>query len=125
MTGHIIENKLQLVATEALNADGHLHKAVTINGTIAATPRTAVGLLKTLVNSGNHAPACYQGVTKGIVGAAVTTPGWPLTITTSGFLIAAASGNVSIGRYIGTGAAASGDMVALMADFTNFGYNPG
>ena len=54
------------------------------------------------------------GVVKGWAGAAVTTVGYPVTVTTSGFLIAASSGGQCVGRAFA--AAASGDLFPVLMD---------
>lgn len=121
MSTHIKEEVLQLVAGEDLR--GTVGKVITLAGTIAASPRTAAGVHKGSVSSGQHTGAVYEGVTKGYFGGAVSTPGWPLTVAASGWLTAAGSGNSTIGRAIG--AVASGEVAMFMADFKNLGYNPG
>ena len=52
----------------------------------------------------------------------VTTAGYPLAGTSSGFLIAATSGQNVVGKYLGTAAAASGDIISVGVDFTTLGY---
>jgi hypothetical protein len=121
MTTHIKEESIQVVATE--NLQGSALKAITLNGTIAASPRTAAGVSKSSVTSGQHASAVYQGLTKAYFGGAVSTIGWPVTVTTSGFLIAAGSGNSTIGRALAV--VASGEIGAVAVDFHNLGFNPG
>jgi len=103
-----------LAAEDLLNAVG---KAVTINGTIAPTIANAIGVLRGKGSTGQHLPAVFEGVTKVVVGAAVTTPGYPIKITTSGFFIAAASGDGHVGRLLNTAAVASGDLVPAMVNF--------
>jgi hypothetical protein len=122
MTTHIKEETLQVVAAE--NLQGSVFKVLSINGTIAQTVREAIGISKTSTSSGQHATAIYQGLTKAYFGGAVATPGWPLTITTSGFVIAAGSGNSTCGR-LGATAVLSGQIGFALFDFNNLGYNPG
>lgn len=122
-----IESEFQIwnvSATEDLSGNV-LHKAVTISGTIAATPALAIGVLRSKGVVGQQVAAVYKGITKVIVGAAVTTPGYPITITTSGFFIAATAaasggtlGTGHIGRLLNTAAVASGDLVPALVDFT-------
>jgi len=62
------------------------------------------------------------GVAKALCGAAITTPGYPLTTAASGYVVPAVSGSHVIGRYVQAGrrpgaAAASGDMVTMFANF--------
>lgn len=93
---------------------GVIHKAVYLNGTIAAGPTYVGGLLKSKGKSGEGVRIAYQGVAKGWAGAAVNTIGAPVTITASGFLTAATSGQGIIGRAFAT--ANSGDLFPIMLD---------
>ncbi len=120
MTTHIREESYQVVATEDLLAAALKYKAITLNGTIAADTRLAAGLLRTSVQSGGHATAVYAGLTKVWAAGAVGTPGFPLTITTSGFAAVCVSGGYSVGRFLAT--CASGDLVPAAVDFTNLAY---
>lgn len=120
MTTHINECAYQVVATEDLTPAKY--KAITLNGTIAQAadrPARAIGICRFVVTSGGHTGAIYHGVTKAYVGAAVTTPGWPLMVANSGWLVLATSGSPSCARFLGTTAAASGDLAPVMVDFTN------
>lgn len=92
-----------------------LFKGITFGGTIAATPLQAAGIIRSTAKIGVGVGVVYDGITKVKVGAAVTTPGYPLTLTTSGFVIAATSGSPSIGRAMA--AAASGDLLKVLVDF--------
>lgn len=92
-----------------------LWKAATFGGTIAASPNLAAGVIRSNAAIGQGLSVVYDGITKLKVGGAVSTPGFPLTITTSGFFIAAASGGATIGRAMTT--AASGDIIKAMVDF--------
>ena len=121
MATHIKEEKYQVVAGADLTADSAMHHAISlISGTITATARESIGVLKSLGASGNHIAVCYQGITKLAVGAAVGSAGAPLTVTTSGWFSAATSGQYTIGRALA--AAASGDLVSAMVDFKNLAY---
>lgn len=119
MTTHITECALQVVATEDLS--GAKYKCITFNGTISqAADRTArnAGICRFVVTSGGHTGAIYHGVTKAYIGGgAVSTPGWPLMVANSGFLIAATSGQVSCARLAQNAAAASGDLAMVFATF--------
>lgn len=84
----------------------------------------ALGVLQSRPNSGQPGAAAETGDVKCIAGAAITTPGYPLTTAASGFVIAANSGSSVIGRYAPThpnsglgGACASGDMITMIANF--------
>ena len=114
MTTHIREETLQVVATEDLSAAAMRYKAVTYAGTIAADNKRPAGIMKYGANSGSAATIIVEGITKADVTGTVTTIGWPLKATTSGWLTAAASGDQVIGRALT--AAASGDRVALTLD---------
>lgn len=104
-----------VLAAEAMLAD-KLHKAVAINGTISAGPAMAIGILRGTGPTGAQVPAVFEGITKVVVGAAVSTVGFPLKIAaTSGFLVPCASGDLQFGRALAT--AASGDLVSAMVDF--------
>jgi hypothetical protein len=92
-----------------------LWKAATFAGLIAASPNLAVGVIRSTAAIGQGLSCVYDGITKVKVGGAVNTPGFPLTITTSGFFAAAASGGAIVGRAFTT--AASGDLVKAMVDF--------
>lgn len=93
-----------------------LWKAITYGGTIAALPGPAAGIIRSTAQKvGQGVTAVYQGISKVKAGAAITSLGAPLTITTSGFVIAAASGGAHIGRAMET--CASGDLVKAYLDF--------
>lgn len=103
------------VAAAAEITNDMLFKGITFGGTIAASPLQAVGIIRSTAKAGVGVGAVYEGITKVKVGAAVSTLGYPLTLTTSGFVIAATSGSPSIGRAMAT--AASGDLLKAMVDF--------
>ena len=104
-----------VTATEDLTAATALYKACGINGTIVASTALALGVLRSKNVSGGQVSVVYAGITKVVAGAAVSTLGFPLTVTTSGFFIAATSGAGHVGRALST--AASGDLIAAMVDF--------
>jgi hypothetical protein len=115
MTTHIRENLLGVRATQDLT--GFKYRAVTYGGAVAATAAAAAGLLKYGCNSGYDASVVTDGITKAQIGAAVSTLGFPITITTSGFVIAASSGGLTIGRALSVGN--SGDLIEVSVDFTD------
>jgi hypothetical protein len=118
MTTHIKEELFQVPALADLTADSVMHHAIgLISGTITPTALAAIGVLKSKALSGNNVAVCYQGITKLAVGAAVSTAGYPITVTTSGWFVAATSGQFAVGRSLAT--ASSGDVLAAMVDFTN------
>jgi hypothetical protein len=119
MTTHITEDLYGVVATVDLSAPALRYKIINLNGTLAAGPNLAAGILKYGANSGGTASAITFGITKAFAGAAVGTVGYPLTVTTSGYLIAASSGGVTIGRALAT--CASGDIVSATVDFRMLG----
>lgn len=115
-----------VTAAEDLSGAGALYKIVSIAGTIAAGPSLAVGVLRSKNISGGQVSAVFKGITKVVLGAAVTTPGYPfVTAATSGFAIAASSGGVHHGRLLNTGAVASGDLVTALVDFSTKPAWPG
>ena len=120
MTTHIRESAYQVRATEDLS--GARYKAITLGGTIAqaANYKQIAGICKTSPGSGYNSQAIYEGITKALVGAAVSTLGWPLKVANSGWLTPCASGDVSFGRFANT--ANSGDLVEVFIDATNPGF---
>lgn len=122
MTGELYKNSIAVVAAEDLTAAKH--KAVLIAGTIAqaASYKMAAGIAKSVPGSGYNSEVVIDGVTKVYVGAVVTTPGWPLKVANSGYLTPAASGDMYAGRYLGTAACASGDLVEAAVDFKTLSF---
>lgn len=116
MTTHIREENLQVTATEDLSATSARYKAVTFAGTIAPDNKRVAGIMRFGATSGGLVTAIVEGLTKADIGGAITTPGWPVKATTSGWLVAAASGDQVLGRYIGQIAVASGDRVPISLD---------
>lgn len=102
----------QVVAGADLTGNGTLHKALTVGGTIAADITQVGGILKSKGNTGELVRVAYQGIVKAYAGAAVNTLGNPITVTTSGFLIAGTSTLPFLGRALAT--AASGDLFPVM-----------
>lgn len=111
---------MPVVAAADLDTPASRFKAVTVGGTIAATPNSAAGILRHGGKTGETLSVIYEGITKVLAGAAVTSAGVPLTVTTSGFIISAVSGGISIGRSLGF--CASGDLVQAMVDFKSLGF---
>lgn len=121
MTTELKYNALQITAGADLDTPASRFKGVTIGGTIAASANyQAIGILRHGGKTGETLSVVYEGITKVVAGAAVTSGGTPIKITTSGFIIAAASGDVSIGRALTP--CASGDLVQAMVDFTNLPF---
>lgn len=120
MTTDLEFKQLQVVAGQDLTVESCKFHAVTVGGTIAANAYQAAGVLRHGNVSGNHASVAYEGITKLFAGAAINTVGFPITVTASGWFIAASSGGLSIGRALST--AASGDLVQAMVDFKNLGF---
>lgn len=121
MTTELQHKLLQVTAGQDLDTAGFRFKAITVGGTIAASANyQALGILRHGGKSGETVSAVIEGITKVYAGAAITSGGLPLKITTSGFIIAAASGDVSIGRALTP--CASGDLVQAMVDFTNLPF---
>lgn len=118
MATHEREEALVVVATEDLS--NAKYKCVTFNGTIAqaADKARVAGISRFVATSGNHANAVYDGITKAVIGGAVTTAGWPLKVANSGFLVACASGDMAVARLRYVGSVASGDIVSVLAGFT-------
>lgn len=110
---------LNILAGEDMTVAGKLHKAVTMNGTIAANARDVVGFAKSKAPIGTGLRIADTGVVKVFAGAAVSTVGFPVTVTTSGFVIASPVGSASIGKSFTT--ANSGDLFPILADCANIG----
>lgn len=116
-------SEMPVVAGADLDTPASRFKAVTIGGTIAASVTyTAAGILRNGGKTGETLGVIYEGITKVLAGAAIASGGMQLKITTSGFIIAAVSGDLSIGRSLGF--CSSGDFVQAFVDFKNIGYKP-
>jgi hypothetical protein len=118
-----VENKfesLQITAGADFSST-HQHKAVTVGGTVAAAGVTAIGLLKSKPESGEHAQVGYFGLMKAYAGGAINS-GTALDVANSGFIVAhtavGSGGNVSCGRAIDQ--VASGDLFYGLFNFANF-----
>lgn len=110
---------LNIVASEDFTVAGKLHKAVALNGTIANNARDVCGFVKSKTPSGAGLRVGDGGVIKVFAGAAVSTVGYPVTVTTSGFVIAAPVGSATIGKAFAV--ANSGDLFPIQADCANVG----
>jgi hypothetical protein len=120
------EQKCELMtvtAAQDLTVADALYHAVTLAGTIAASTSRVAGVLRFKASSGQQASVIYQGIAKVMAGAAVTTLGYPLTVTASGWFVAASSGGAMVGRALT--AAASGDLLSAHVDFQNVPAWPG
>lgn len=115
MTITLKNDVLSVAAADDFTPAAMRYKAVTFGGTIAAAYTRAAGILVSSVKSGETASVAYHGITKAYAAAAVSTIGFPLKITTSGFLTVAASGDPTIGRALTT--AASGDLIPVAINF--------
>lgn len=114
---------MPVVAGADLDTPASRFKAVTVGGTIAASVTfSSAGILRHGGKTGETLSVIYEGITKVLAGAAITSAGLQLKITTSGYLIAAVSGDLAIGRSLGF--CASGDLVQAFVDFKNIGYKP-
>lgn len=120
MTTDIKYSAIQIAAGADLDTPASRFKAVSIAGTIAATPNVAAGVLRHGGKTGETLSVIYEGVTKVLAGAAITSGGLPITVTTSGFFISAVSGGISIGRALSF--CASGDLVQAFVDFKNLSF---
>lgn len=123
MTTDLKYSALPIVAGADLDTPASRFKAVTIGGTIAASvDYAAAGILRHGGKTGETLSVIYEGITKVLAGAAITSGGLQLKITTSGFIIAAVSGDLSIGRSLSF--CSSGELVQAFVDFKNIGYKP-
>lgn len=107
---------LTLTAGADLTANAAMYKALAVGGTIAANNSTAFGLLQSKAKTGEGVTVGYMGEMKAVAGAAISQ-GARLMITTSGFVIAATSGTIAIGK--GLEAANSGDLFRGIYNFVN------
>lgn len=85
---------------------GFIHKAVSnVDGTIAnatkpTTAKSAIGLVQYGGLSGEHVTIGHAGIMKFTAGAAINSADVMLTVTTSGYLTIATSGDFYIGRFL-------------------------
>jgi hypothetical protein len=110
---------IPIAAGADLTAETSQFKAVTFAGVIASTSIAAAGILRYGGKSGESVTIDIDGVFKAKFGAAVSTAGYPLKITTSGYVVAAASGDDIVGRAIAI--VASGDIAQAMFNFMGAG----
>lgn len=121
MTTHNEQCVFTVQAAEDLSAQSARFKAITLAGTLmpanpaAGTSQRVAGVNITSARSGENATYVYQGITKAVAGAAISTLGYPIMVGSSGFMFAAASGSIHVGRAIET--AASGDLFQCFVDF--------
>jgi hypothetical protein len=123
MTTHGRQNAWSVVATEDLSVATARFHAVSFAGLVVANTSRALGILVTSARSGERISAVVEGVAKVAVSGAVSTLGYPLKITTSGWLTVAASGDPMVGRATAT--CASGDLVEAFVDFMTVPAWPG
>jgi hypothetical protein len=116
-------NLMTVTAAQDLTVADAMYHAVTLAGTIAANTSRVGGVLRYKATSGQQASVIYQGVAKVMAGGAVSTLGYPLTVTASGWFIAASSGGAAVGRALAV--AASGDLIPAHVDFQNVAPWPG
>lgn len=95
---------------------GSQFKAVAIGGTIAAANTAAVGILQNNPKSGEHMTVAYMGRMKAYAGGAIAA-GAAVKVTTSGYLVAVASGDGAVGKA--TLAANSGSIFEFIGNFAN------
>ena len=82
---------------------GALYKAVNItDGKFASSAKAAGGILQQAGQSGDHVTLALYGVSKVTYATAVSTIGLNLTVTTSGFVKLAGSGDFTVGRNLTT-----------------------
>jgi hypothetical protein len=107
----------------SVRGTGVLYKAVTWAGNIAATGSSAAGLLQYGARSGQQVTVGWHGEMQYIANAAIVA-GMPLSVTTSGYLKAAASGDLVVGRNSEI-AATSGSPARGQFNFANaWRYTP-
>lgn len=114
---------MTVTAAQDLTVADCLYHAISLAGTIVGSTSRVAGVLRMKASSGQQASVVYEGLTKVMAGAAVTTLGYPLTVTASGWFIAASSGGAQVGRALA--AAASGDLIPAMVDFNTIPAWPG
>lgn len=99
----------------------HQWKVINVSGTLCAVAATGLGVLQNKPASGDDASLAFFGRSKFAAGGAVTA-GKCLTVASGGWLVAASSGNVTVGRSLE--AVASGFIGRGIFDFTTFGFLP-
>jgi hypothetical protein len=106
-------------AANDYNADGDQYKVMGLGGDIAGTVGAAAGILQNKPKSGEEASLAYLGMSKFRAGGAVSQ-GDELTVTTSGWVTAASSGDRTVGRA--RFAASSGAVGRGVFNFAAPGY---
>lgn len=119
MSTDLLKWSMPVRAGADLSGAGSQFKAVTYAGVIAATSIAAAGILRFGGKNGENVTVDVMGIFKAQFGTAVNTAGYPLKATTSGFIVAAASGDESIGRAMAV--TASGDIAQAMFNFLTCG----
>jgi len=111
---------LTIQASEALTdiaaGTGELNKAVSNLGKIAADGQSALGLLKYGADDGGHVALGFAGQMKYVAGEAITAAA-QLSVTGSGYLRVATSGDTVVGRAL-TVSVASGAVGTALFDFS-------
>lgn len=121
MTVHNKQYLHTVQAAEDLSAQAARFRAITLGGTLVAanaaagTSQRAAGLLASSCRSGEYASYIYKGLAKAQAGAAINTLGFPVMVGSSGYLFAAVSGGLHVGRAYSL--AASGDLFEAIVDF--------
>jgi len=104
----------QVVAVDDWSTSAALHKFVAHDGTFAADATKVAGVLKSHAKAGQLARVAFEGIVKAYAGAAVTSAGCALTVTTSGFLAVGSYGTTAVCRLTAQSApCASGDLVTV------------
>jgi len=109
------DKELCSVTAGADLSSGCQYKVIAVGGTIAAANDAALGILQNKPKSGESATVCYAGHGKAYAGGAITAG----KTTTSGYVVAVASGDGSCGKALKT--ATSGSLVEGIFDFSNAG----
>jgi hypothetical protein len=92
--------KLPFLAGEDLNTTGHIGVAIALDdGKVANDGMEAAGVLATKPKSGEYGSLIFLGVAKARAGGALTAGG-RVTVSTSGYFTACASGDYEVGFAI-------------------------
>jgi hypothetical protein len=109
--------KATFTAGEDLNTDGHEGVAIALNDNkVANLGDEATGILYDKPASGQHGSIIILGIGKGRAGGA-WTPGIDLTVSTSGYITAAASGDYLVG--VAMEAVSSGSLGPILVRGSN------
>jgi len=112
MSGH--GDNMQVAVAAGADLRAAQYKVVGVAGTIAAANDAAIGVLQNKPNTGEGAAVAFAGHMKAYVGGTVTAGG-RLKVTTSGWLVAVASGDGSCAKALA--AANSGSVCEVLANF--------